>query len=56
MENRKILDFSDKCLLIGTSKKQVYNFNTMLYFLLEEEQIANKNGKLSLELMVMSCA
>lgn len=28
----------------------------MLYFLLEEEQIANKNGKLSLDLIVMSYA
>lgn len=28
----------------------------MLYFLLEEEQIDNKNGKLSLDFMVMSFA
>ena len=37
-------------------KKQVYNFTTMLYFLLEEQQITNKNGKLGLDLMVMSYA
>lgn len=28
----------------------------MLYFLLEEQQITNKNGKLGLDLMVMSYA
>lgn len=57
MENSRCLTFLTNVYWLGlVCEKQVYNFNTMLYFLLEKEQITNKNGTLSLDLMVISYA